>query len=92
MVVHETDLEGQKLLDAVAFATGLPENVAEEAIGSLLSQYGQESDSLTMDQLRAVMLQFLEEINNDVMMSEAEESLNNVAATAPIDLFAKSTI
>lgn len=70
MAVQTPDLEGHKLVDAVAVASGLPEEVASEALGQILTQYGQKSDSLTLDELRAVMLQYLEEINEDVVSNQ----------------------
>ena len=70
-VSENNELEGQKLLDTVASLTGLPTSPAHEELKTILESTGQTSGEVTLESLRAAMLEYLQTLNADM---EAESS------------------
>jgi hypothetical protein len=62
---------GPELVDAVVNFTGLPETLVGKELGSILESAGHSPDTLTLDQLRAAMVAYLESTLNDLEACEA---------------------
>ena len=69
----EDSLAGERLVTAVTRLTELPESWAHEELMHVLAHSGQAADSLTLEQLRAAMLTYLESL---VAESESSESFS----------------
>jgi hypothetical protein len=69
MTPESEALTGYALTDTVATLTGLPEGLVQEELQQLLETAGQDSGSVTLDQLRQAMLVYLE------ALAQQEESL-----------------
>lgn len=85
-------LKGAQLLEAVVSLSGLEHSDAQDQLMRILD--GQSSaqatvaaDSLTLDQLRAAMLDYLEQMNADYAASAATEAAPVQGATAEPTLF-----
>ena len=63
-------LSGPKLVQAVTALTELPEEFAREELKRVLEHSGQSSDDLTLDQLRAAMLVYLESMQDSLSFDE----------------------
>ncbi len=53
---------GKQLLNDLATATGLPENLITDELGELISRAGLDSQTLTLDDLRGVLAEYLQDI------------------------------
>jgi hypothetical protein len=65
---HNTNLDGEKLIETLVTLTGLPENLAHQELDQILDMSGHSSESrttLTMDELRAALLTYLEALAPD---------------------------
>jgi hypothetical protein len=51
-----------KLLEELARATGLPENLVHRELNALLAKSGKDSEHLTLDLLREVIAEYLREV------------------------------
>lgn len=61
MDVSENNMpDGQDLIEKLVSLTGLPPNLANGQIDEILQMAGQNPESLTLDQLREAMLNYLE--------------------------------
>jgi ribosomal protein L1 len=53
---------GKSLFNTVIAATGLPENAVERELGSLLSRAGKNPETMTLDDLREVLAEYLQSV------------------------------
>lgn len=53
---------GNKLLEMVILATGLPESEIRSELQSLLRQHGKSAESLTTEDLREIMAEYLQDV------------------------------
>lgn len=72
-------LEGHLLVETLLNSTGLPSQLVSSELEALLEGTGQSKESLTLDRLRQVMLQYLESTHqslqeDSLLPSEASES------------------
>lgn len=64
---------GPELLETIVRLSGLDEKKARTELEGMLTSSGHEGvENLTIDDLRASMLQYLEEMNRDMLDSSAE--------------------
>ena len=52
---------GNKLFETVVSATGLPEEACRNDFAEVLQKYGKNPDNLTLDELREVIAEFLQD-------------------------------
>lgn len=73
MEFSENDLEpcGQKLIQQVVALTGLPEARTRHELDDLLHRYGQNPKNLTLDQLREVLIAYLEATQAELLANSA---------------------
>ncbi len=64
--------EGSKVLKEVVSLTGLPEEFLDTEITQLLGTAGESVNNMTLDQLRSVMLNYLETINDEMMREDSK--------------------
>jgi len=57
--------EGEELLKSIIELTGVPAQQMQGVVQDILSQTGQTVDALTLDQLRAAMLAYLETLHTN---------------------------
>lgn len=60
---HRNQMDGEKLIETLVSLTGLPEGLAHQELDQILDMSGHSSESrttLTMDELRAALLTYLE--------------------------------
>lgn len=62
---------GKDLLKTVVSATGLPEDPVERELNSLLKASGKSAETMTLEDLREVMAEYLQTV-----FLEAKESFN----------------
>ena len=67
----ETGQSGTELVDAVVSFTGLPETLVGQELGNILENAGHSPDTLTLEQLRAAMIAYLESTLEDLESCEA---------------------
>lgn len=58
----EVESHGHELIEKIAEISGLPTSWMREELNQILDEFGQKSDGLTLDQLRQVMVAYLESI------------------------------
>lgn len=68
---------GNDLLNTVIQATDLPESLIEKELHQLLSSAGFNKDTVTLDDLREVMAQYLQTVFLE--LAENESPLNQVS-------------
>jgi hypothetical protein len=66
--------DGAAVLQEVVQMTGLPEDVLGPQIAQLLGTPGEGVSQLTLDQLRSVLLSYLETVNDEMIESESAQS------------------
>jgi hypothetical protein len=71
---NEVEPNGQDLIQQLVTLTGLPEDWAKQELDEVLNHYGQNSKNLTLDQLREVLVAYLE-------ATQAELMADSLAAT-----------
>ena len=64
--VFMEDLQVPTLIDEVTQLTGLPQDFAEQEMDLVLGQFGQGKKDLTLDELRAVLISYLESIDQEI--------------------------
>jgi hypothetical protein len=65
-----TKTEGAMVLQEVVQMTGVPEEVLGNEISQLLGTTGEGVSEMTLDQLRSVLLNYLETLNEEMTESE----------------------
>ena len=53
---------GERLLTDLAHATGLPSNLVTDELGRLLQNAGLEKAEITLDDLRAILADYMQEV------------------------------
>lgn len=71
--VTETENRSE-LLTEVASLTGLPVDWVQTELTQIVKDSGHTPEQLTLEELRASMLQYLEEMNKEMLAKEAEEA------------------
>jgi hypothetical protein len=61
----KTELCGQELIETVVSLSGLPEMLIRTELNEIVDQSDRVAQELTLDQLRAAMIHYLEQINED---------------------------
>ncbi|MBX9768076.1 MAG: hypothetical protein K2X47_12455 [Bdellovibrionales bacterium] len=61
-----------RLLEELAKATGLPENLVHRELNALLAKSGTDSSNLTLDQLREIIAEYLREVIFKMKIETAE--------------------
>jgi hypothetical protein len=79
-VSKEIPADGLPLFAAVVEETGLPPELASQELSEILGHSGLSADSLTLEQLRAAMLAYLE------AFAPVEEGAEEEPAPAPIQV------
>ncbi len=69
------DVLGPQLLGDVAEATGLPQETISKELGHLISSAGYDRETLTLDQLRHALAEYVQDI-----LLAAKEDLDKSAA------------
>ena len=64
--------EGAQVLQEVVQMTGLPKEFVDSEISSLLGTSEEGVNNLTLDQLRLVMLNYLETINEEMTQQQSQ--------------------
>lgn len=77
-----TELDGQTLVQTVVSLTDLPEPLIHREMDEILQASGHRSESLTLEQLRAAMMSYLESIQADF---EAAGETGDGSLTPPND-------
>lgn len=54
---------GESLCQTLVSLTGLPEEMMEKELGKIIESAGKNKEDITLDELRAAMLEYLEIIN-----------------------------
>lgn len=67
---------GSELVDEVVKGTGLPDELVHHELAQILQHSGQEKESLTLEQLRVAMMNYLETLNEQM---ESQERSRRVA-------------
>ncbi len=65
-VTSISEITGNKLIEAVVNLTGLPMNVIQHELHHYIEKSGHEIGTLTLDDLRAVMLHYLESTHDEI--------------------------
>jgi hypothetical protein len=68
----EPTKEGAAVLKEVVQMTGLPETYLDSEISQFLGTATESVNDLTLDQLRSVLLNYLETVNEEMTQTEAE--------------------
>jgi hypothetical protein len=75
--VSNTEPGGQELIQQVISLTGLPEPLINQEITEILELSGTQSSTLTMDQLRLALLDYLEALKDSDLIKEEPEIPTN---------------
>lgn len=65
--------KGSELLVEVASLTGLPVEWVQTELTQIVKNSGHTPEQLTLEELRASMLEYLEEMNRELMAQEAAD-------------------
>ncbi|MCC7442812.1 MAG: hypothetical protein IT285_14350 [Bdellovibrionales bacterium] len=71
MDASNKDRSGEELLSTIVELTGLEEGAVRQELGNILDGAGQPQADVTLEQLRAALLQYLESLNEDFANSES---------------------
>lgn len=71
-VSNQQEPGGEELVATVVMNTGLPANLMEKELNTIIESSGQSSADLTIEGLRAAMIAYLESIHQDMMETDAE--------------------
>ena len=63
---------GNSLLETLVLATGLPEGNIRRELQALMQKYGKSPESLTMDELRQLMRDYVQDV-----LLESKEKLSS---------------
>jgi hypothetical protein len=77
---------GSELLVEVANLTGLPVDWVQTELTQIVKSSGHTPEQLTLDELRASMLEYLEEMNRELMEQEAADLQMLESMAIPSDL------
>ena len=72
--VEKGEDESSVLMKTVVELTGLPEKWVNEELEGYLKQNGHSRKNLTLDQLREVLLNYLESIQSEIQTQELESA------------------
>jgi hypothetical protein len=72
---------GNNIFREVTIATGLPPELISEELNKLIEKAGLESDHLTLEQLRFILSEYVQDI-----LLKAKEDLAATETTSPSDL------
>ncbi len=75
-------LDGHALVSEVVQHTGISGSLIESELTSIIETAGHETSTLTLDQLRAAMLAYLETLNVDMAEEEEEAARSEVGSTS----------
>jgi hypothetical protein len=80
-VITNVDTTESELLSEVASLTGLPVDWVESELTQIVKKSGHTPEQLTLEELRASMLEYLEEMNREMTAQEASdlEMLENLS-------------
>ncbi len=70
---HPIPTEGPELLNTVVSLTGLPGDLVETELRKVLEETGCSGDTVTLDELRAALLVYLESFKGDLCSTEKAE-------------------
>lgn len=65
---------GNTLAKAVVAATGLPQDPVEREFNNLLEKHGKNPESLTLEELREVMADYLQTVFLEMQVESSAES------------------
>ncbi|WP_347358391.1 hypothetical protein [Bdellovibrio sp.] len=65
---------GNTLAKAVVVATGLPQDPVEREFNNLLEKHGKNPESLTLEELREVMADYLQTVFLEMQVESSAES------------------
>ena len=67
---------GAELIETLVELTGLPKSAMEKEISSIMSQTGTKTESITLDELRGALIEYLEQLSaeEERAMLEAADS------------------
>ena len=71
-VPDSTQPTGQQLIDSVVQLTELPEPLIQHELTQILTQSGHQSGSLTLDELRAALLIYLDQAMQEELSADKE--------------------
>jgi len=77
---------GSELLTEVASLTGLPVDWVQTELTQIVKDSGHTPEQLTLEELRASMLQYLEEMNKEMLAQEASDLEMLDAMSVPSDI------
>jgi hypothetical protein len=66
----ENELSGLELMETVVSATGLPEDPVQAELTKILAVAGCAPENLTIDELRAALLGYLETLQEEIIPAE----------------------
>jgi hypothetical protein len=66
----ETHSDGAAVIQEIVQMTGLPEDYLDSEISQLLGTPGESVNHLTLDQLRSVLLNYLETVNEEMTQGQ----------------------
>jgi hypothetical protein len=70
------ELGGDALIQTVVTLTELPEGIVQREVNEMIQLSGHETESLTLDQLRVAMLNYLEEIHASMQLDENGDEIS----------------
>ena len=71
-IKSDADPSGQELIQQLVSASGLPEAAVHQELEEICGVAGQDTGELTLDQLRAAMLTYLEKLEMEANAAEAD--------------------
>jgi hypothetical protein len=71
----QVEQEGQELIETVVSLTGLPAPLMQKELQTILETAGQNTSDLTLDDLRAAMLTYLESLQAELDCADQLTSL-----------------
>ncbi len=78
--------QGSELLTEVASLTGLPVDWVHTELTQIVKNSGHTPEQLTLEELRASMLQYLEEMNRELMAQEESDMDLLESMSVPSDI------
>ena len=70
--MDKTNKDGSAVLQEVVQMTGLPEEYLDTEISSFLGTAGESVNNMTLDQLRIVLMNYLEAMNEEITQAPAK--------------------
>ena len=75
----QADLGGQSLIQTIVSLTELPGPLVHQEMNEIIQASGHHSESLTLEQLRAAMLSYLEAIQADLACDDGSLTENDAS-------------